>query len=121
MQIHHKRIDAAEACPPFPAFASRVAAWPLSSAAAISGCELRLARLIAGAALRTPILHAISHKITKRAMTGHFNKSSLSQNLDAAPLHQRQQDERRTSRTHRAGLPALSRRSRLISAASIGG
>src|SRR3546814_9173867 len=33
----------------------------------------------------------------------------LGENLDAAPLHQRQQGERRASRPHRAGLPALDR------------
>src|SRR3546814_3570766 len=33
----------------------------------------------------------------------------LGENLDAAPLHQRQQGARRPSRPHRAGLPALDR------------
>ncbi len=74
MQIRHKRIDAGEACPlPRFQFLDRRVRRGLAGQL---GLELRLARLILGAALQTPILHAISHKIAKRAMACHFARRS---------------------------------------------
>ena len=80
MQIRHKRIDAGEACPlPRFQFLDRRARRGLAGQLGRRrhfGLELRLARLILGAALWTPILHAISHKIAKRAMACHFARRS---------------------------------------------
>src|SRR3546814_9242863 len=83
MQIRHKRIDAGEACPlPRFQFLDRRARRGLAGQLGRRrhfGLELRLARLILGAALWTPILHAISHKIANRAMACHFARRSRSE------------------------------------------